>query len=111
MTINFEATELPTVDWLGLRMGNIDPNEVSNDLKQYDLTVDDIKTMYDVDLDCHLSKYGINYLVEKAEFEAHQEMENRLYNGGLTDDELMNRFNNAMYGHGCSNQNSFDMEY
>lgn len=112
--IDFErdSNVLPYVDWVSIRMGQLDPKSVQNDIEKYDLTVDEVKLMHDVDLDCHLNKYGVNYLIDKHERQLEMEQEELFQNGGLSDDELRLRFEEAMYGHvSTNNGSSYDLDY
>lgn len=116
MAIDFNADAFaqyrPYVDWVAIRVGNLDPETVVNDLKHYDLTVEEVKTMTDYDLDYHLNKYGVDYMLEKHEYDQFQSQEERLSNGGLSDEELMQRFEDAMYGHtGGEYDSSFGLDY
>lgn len=116
MAIDFNADAFaqyrPYVDWVAIRVGNLDPETVVNDLKHYDLTVEEVKTMTDYDLDYHLNKYGVDYMLEKHEYDQFQAQEERLSNGGLSDEELMQRFEDAMYGHtGGQYDSSFGLDY
>ena len=114
MNIDFTTNniERPYVDWVAIRVGVLDPYEVEDDIKLYDLTVEDVQTMVEPDLDRYLSKYGVNYMADRQEYDLLQAQEERLQNGGLSDDELMNRLEDAMYGYSYSGQNqSFDLDY
>ena len=55
MAIDFNADAFvqyrPYVDWVAIRVGNLEPETVVNDLKHYDLTVEEVQTMTDYDLD------------------------------------------------------------
>ena len=49
---------------------------------------------------------------EKHEYDQFQAQEERLSNGGLSDEELMQRFEDAMYGHtGGQYDLSFGLNY
>ena len=116
MAIDFNADAFvqyrPYVDWVAIRVGNLEPETVVNDLKHYDLTVEEVQTMTDYDLDYHLNKYGVNYMSEKHEYDQFQAQEARLSTGGLSDEELMQRFEDAMYGHtGGQYDLSFGLDY
>ena len=108
---NREPNEFPYVDWVSIRLGQLDPKLVETDISKYNLTIDDVKTMYDVDLDYHLNQYGVNYLINKRERQLEMQQEERLQNGGLTDDQLCQRFEDAMYGHGTLSNPSIDIDY
>lgn len=107
-----EPDDLPPVDWVSIRLGQLDPKSIEADIAKYDLTIDDLETMYDVDLDCHLSKYGVNYIIDKQERQFELQQEEQYQNGGLSDEELLQRFEDAMYGHGSMNSgSSYDLDY
>lgn len=108
----FNLIERPYVDWVSIRLGQLDPKSVEEDIAQYDLTIDELETMYDVDLDCHLSKYGVNYFIDKQERQLEIEQEEQFQNGGLSDEELLQRFEDAMHGHGSMNSSlSYNLDY
>lgn len=108
---NREPNELPYVDWVSIRLGQLDPKLFETNIGKYDLTIDDVKTMHDVDLDYHLNQYGVNYLVDKHERQLEMQQEERLQNGGLTDNELRQCFEDAMYGYKNLNGASIDIDY
>lgn len=109
--IDTRDMDYPYVDFLGIRLGHLDANDFEKDISAYNLSVDDVLTMHDMDLGYHLSKWGIDYIAEKHEYELREKMENRLSNGGLTDDELLRRFEDSMHGHNPVRDSSNDFEY
>lgn len=109
---NCEPNERPYVDWVSIRFGQLDPKLVEADIAKYDLTIDDLQTMHDVDLDCHLCKYGVDYLIDKHGRQMELQQEVWLSNGGLSDEELRQRFEDVMYGHASeANNSSYDLDY
>lgn len=108
--VDFERNPLPVVDWVGIRLGYVEASTVESELAQYDLTVDEVRELHDVDLDYHLNQYGVNYLIDKQDYLRDVAREERLQNGGLSDAELHQRFDSAMQGYG-SKSGSYDLEY
>lgn len=109
MSIDFEAksVEIPRINWVALKMGQIDIESVADDLKYYDLSVEDVQTLSKYELDHHLGRYGVNYLVDEAEYKAEKAREERLYNRGYTDAEMKERFEWTMkYGYTPSESSS-----
>ena len=111
MTIDFNKEELPYVNWVGIRLGYDKAIDHEEDIKKYGLELEDLASMTDYDLDDHLSYYGIDFLGDKIDTMREMKRENLQANGGYTDQELLDRFHDAMYGHKPVDKGGYDYDY
>ena len=130
MSIDFDKEEkLPVVNWVGIRLGNLKASDYENDIQKYGLELEDLGSMseYDIqkygleledlgsmseyDLDDYLSGFGISYLQDKCDFMREIEADRRRFNGGYSDEEMLNRLQDAMYGYKPVDKGNYDYDY
>ena len=112
MSIDFNKEEkLPVVNWVGIRLGNIKAQKHEDDIHKYGLEVEDLVSMSEYDLDDYLSDFGISYLQDKYEIMQEIKAEERRFNGGYSDEEMLNRLQDAMHGFKPNNSKSYDYDY
>lgn len=111
MAIDFNKEELPYVDWVGIRLGYEKAIDHEADIQKYGLELEDLASMTDYDLDDHLGYYGIDFLSAKIDTMREMKRENLQANGGYTDQELLDRFHDAMYGYKPVDKGGYDYDY
>ena len=112
MSIDFNKEEkLPVVNWVGIRLGNIKASEHEEDIQKYGLELEDLGSMSESDLDIYLNNFGISYLQDKYEIMQEIKDEERRFNGGYSDEEMLNRLQDAMHGFKPNNIKSYDYDY
>ena len=67
--------------------------------------------MSESDLDIYLNNFGISYLQDKYEIMQEIKAEERRFNGGYSDEEMLNRLQDAMHGFKPNNSKSYDYDY
>lgn len=112
MNIDFDKKEkLPIVNWVSIRLGNIKASDYEDDIHKYGLEIEDLISMSEYDLDDYLSGFGISYLQEKYETMREIEADRRRLNGGYSDEEMLNRLQDAMHGFKPNNGTNYDYDY
>ena len=111
MTIDFNKEELLYVNWVSIRLGYDKAIDHEEDIKKYGLELEDLASMTDYDLDDHLSYYGIDFLGDKIDTMREMKRENLLQNGSYSDQELLDRFHDAMYGCKPVDKGGYDYDY
>ena len=112
MSIDFDKEEkLPVVNWVGIRLGNLKASDYENDIQKYGLELEDLGSMSEYDLDDYLSGFGISYLQDKRDIMREIEADRRRFNGGYSDEEMLNRLQDAMYGYKPVDKGNYDYDY
>ena len=112
MSIDFDKEEkLPIVNWVGVRLGQVKATEFENDIHKYGLEVEDLVLMSEYDLDDYLSQFGITYLQDKFETMREIKAEEGRFNGGYSDEELLDRLQDAMYGYKPVDKGNYVYDY
>ena len=112
MSIDFDKEEkLPVVNWVGIRLGNLKASDYENDIQKYGLELEDLGSMSEYDLDDYLSGFGISYLQDKRDIMREIEADRRRFNGGYSDEEMLSRLQDAMYGYKPVDKGNYDYDY
>lgn len=112
MSIDFDKEEkLPVVNWVGIRLGNLKASDYEKDIQKYGLELEDLGLMSEYDLDVYLGGFGISYLQDKHEIMREIEADRRRFNGGYSDEEMLNRLQDAMYGYKPVDKVNYDYDY